>query len=235
MKRDYRVWHSPALGRDMELLVFGDRGTPVVVFPTSMGRFYQWEDFGMVGHLAPRIDAGELQLWCADSVDGESFYNKGAPAGERAQRHLAYDRYLTEELLPAARREAVGAELVLAGASFGAFHAANVALRHPGIARRAVCLSGAFDASRWLDGSRDGDAYFVNPLMFLPGLDDPALLAPLRETEFRLATGQVDPNVEESKRLDALLRDKKVPASLRLWDGWAHDWPYWMQMMDELL
>lgn len=235
VKRDYRVWRSPALDRDMELLVFGDRGTPVIVFPTSMGRFYQWEDFGMVAHLAPRIEAGLMRLWCADSVDGESFYNKDAPARDRALRHLAYDRYLTEELLPAARREANGAELTLAGASFGAFHAANVALRHPGIARTAVCLSGAFDASRWLDGSRDGDAYFVSPRTYLPALDDPALLGPLRQTEFRIATGVEDPNVEESRRLDALLRAKAIPASLRLWEGWAHDWPYWKEMVDTLL
>lgn len=235
MKRDYRVWRSPALDRDMELLVFGDQGTPVVVFPTSMGRFYQWEDFGMVEHLAPRIEAGLLQLWCADSVDGESFYNRAAPARDRAQRHLAYDRYLSEELLPAARREANGADLVLAGASFGAFHAANVALRHPGIARAAVCLSGAFDATRWLDGSREGDAYFVSPLTFLPALDDPELLAPLRRTEFVIATGVDDPNVEESKRFAAALQAKDIRASLHLWDGWAHDWPYWKEMVDTFL
>ncbi|HEY8657127.1 MAG TPA: alpha/beta hydrolase-fold protein [Candidatus Limnocylindria bacterium] len=235
VKRDYRVWRSPALDRDMELLVFGDRGTPVVVFPTSMGRFYQWEDFGMVAHLASRIDAGRFQLWCADSVDGESFYNKTAPPHDRALRHVAYDRYLTEELLPLARREADGAELVLAGASFGAFHAASVALRHPGIARAAICLSGAFDASRWLDGSRDGDAYFVSPLTFLPALEDPTLLEPLRRTEFVIATGAEDPNVEESRRLATTLQGKGIPAEFHLWDGWAHDWPYWKEMVDSYL
>jgi esterase/lipase superfamily enzyme len=235
MKRDYRVWRSPALERDMELLVFGDQGTPVIVFPTSMGRFYQWEDSGMVAQLAPRIEAGLLQLWCVDSVDGESFYNTAASPGDRALRHLAYDRYLTEEILPAARDVANGAGLVLAGASFGAFHAANVALRHPGVARAAVCLSGAFDAARWLDGSRDGDAYLVSPLSFLPALDDPALLEPLRRTEFVIATGVDDPNVEESKRLAATLQAKRIPAALHLWEGWAHDWPYWKEMVDTFL
>ncbi|GAC1488825.1 MAG: alpha/beta hydrolase-fold protein [Candidatus Limnocylindrales bacterium] len=235
MKRDYRVWNSPALDRQMEILVFGDRGTPVVVFPTSMGRFYQWEDSGMIAHLTERIEAGLIQLWCADSVDAESFYNKAVPATDRALRHLAYDRYLTDELLPLARREAGGAELVLAGASFGAFHAATLALRHPGIARATVCLSGAFDASRWLDGSRDGDSYFVNPLAFLPAIDDPDLLGPLRRTEFVIATGLEDPNVDESKGLAVALQAKHIPAALHLWDGWAHDWPYWKEMVDTYL
>ena len=31
MNRDYRKWWSPALSRDMELLVFGSGGTPVLV------------------------------------------------------------------------------------------------------------------------------------------------------------------------------------------------------------
>jgi esterase/lipase superfamily enzyme len=235
VKRDYRKWQSPALGRDMELLVFGARGTPVLVFPTSMGRFYQWEDFGMIGHLRPRIDEGLLQLWCVDSVDGESFYNKQVGAPERARRHLAYDRYLTDELVPAIRSENADPYLELLGASFGAFHAVALATRHPGIASRAICLSGAYDAGRWLDGTREGDAYFANPLAFLPGLDDERLLGPLRETEFVVATGVDDPNVAGSRAIVAALQEKGVPATLHLWNGWAHDWPYWKEMVDTFL
>ena len=60
----------------MELLVFGHAGMPVLVFPTSGGRFFEFEDRGMVAALAGRIDAGELQLFCVDSVDRESWYNR---------------------------------------------------------------------------------------------------------------------------------------------------------------
>ena len=116
MNREYRKWWSPALGRDMELLVFGDKGTPVLVFPTSMGRFYQWEDFGLVGHMAPRIDAGWLQLWCVDSVDGESFYNKAVTGQERARKHLDYERYVIEEVLPAIRSANTVDHLIVTGA-----------------------------------------------------------------------------------------------------------------------
>ena len=40
MKREYGSWTSAALGRPMEFLWFGDRGRPVLFFPTSMGRFF---------------------------------------------------------------------------------------------------------------------------------------------------------------------------------------------------
>ena len=235
MKRDYRKAPSRALGRDMEMLVFGDKGMPVVVFPTSMGRFYQWEDFGMVAHLAPRIDAGLLQLWCVDSVDGESFYDKRASAQDRARRHLAYDRYLRDEMVPTVRKENAHLEIELLGASFGAFHAVDLATRHPGIASRVIGLSGAYDASRWLDGLRQDEAYFVNPLAFLPDLADERQLTPLRETEFVIATGIEDPNVGQSRQVVATLQDKGVPATLHLWNGWAHDWPFWKEMVDTLL
>jgi len=40
MHRAYHRWHSPSLGRDMELLVYGHAGARVLVFPTSQGRFF---------------------------------------------------------------------------------------------------------------------------------------------------------------------------------------------------
>lgn len=234
-RRDYRSWHSRALGRKMELLVFGDRGMPTIVFPTSMGRFYQWEDFGLVGHLQGRIDAGFLQLWCIDTVDEESFYNKEAPPEQRARRHLDYERYVVDEVVPAIAEDNPANLRCVIGASFGAFHAASMALRRPELARKVVCLSGAFDAARWLDGSRDGDAYYVNPLAFVPGLDDERYLAPLRQTELVIATGDEDANAHESRALAAMLQQKGIPAALHMWPGWAHDWPYWKEMLDVYL
>src|SRR5262245_32519260 len=235
MQRAYRKWWSPALGRDMEVLVFGAHGTPVLVFPTSMGRFFQWEDFGLVGHMAPRIEAGWLQLWCVDSVDGESFYAKERTPQERVARHLAYERYLLDEAIPAIRADNPTPFLVSAGASFGATHVAMLTTRHPGVVNKAVCLSGAYDISAWLDGYHEGDGYYVDPLAFLPGLTDDRYLAPLRQTEFVIATGEQDRNVDDSRRLAGLLQQKGVPADLHLWDGWAHDWPFWKEMVDVFL
>jgi esterase/lipase superfamily enzyme len=235
MQRDYRKWWSPALERDMEMLVFGGRGTPVLVYPTSQGRFYQWEDFGLVAHIAPRIDDGLLQLWCVDSVDAESFYAKQRSPQERAERHLAYERYVVDEVLPAIRGSNGTPFLVGAGASFGATHVAMLLTRRPGILGKAVCLSGAYDLSRWFDGSREGNAYFLDPLAFLPDLTEERYLAPMRRTEVIVATGEQDPNVEDARRFAALLQQKGVPAELHLWNGWAHDWPYWKDMVDTFL
>src|SRR5713226_1389225 len=100
MNREYHRWFSPSLERDMELLVFGHAGARVLVFPTSMGRFFQWEDTGMVAELGDHLEKGWLQLCCVDSVDGESWYAKNRHPAERARRHMQYDSYILNEVLP---------------------------------------------------------------------------------------------------------------------------------------
>ncbi len=47
-------WWTPHLSRDFEMLVFGDgRGIPLILFPTSFGRFYQTIASGPVQDAAP--------------------------------------------------------------------------------------------------------------------------------------------------------------------------------------
>src|SRR5581483_11434627 len=96
VNREYHRWYSPLLGRDMELLLFGHAGARVLVFPPSMGRFYDWEDRGMIAALQPHLDNGWVQLYCVDSVDAESWYNQAIAPAERARRHSQYDQYLVD-------------------------------------------------------------------------------------------------------------------------------------------
>src|SRR6201984_2534793 len=90
--REYHKWFSPLLNRDMELLVFGHGGARVLVFPTRQGRFYDFEDWGLVDSLRSPVEAGHLQLFCVDSLDSESLYSFGAPAHHRIARHNQYER-----------------------------------------------------------------------------------------------------------------------------------------------
>ncbi len=227
MERQYAREYSHALGRDMELLHFGSRGRPLLVFPTLQGRFYQWEDFGVVGVMTPWIDSGAIQLVCVDSVDGESWYAKDKHPAERVWRHLQYERYLLEEVLPR-----MPAPPIACGASFGALHSVLIAARHPSRIGGFVAMSGAYDTSRWLDGYSDDNAYFTNLASFLPGLTDEAYLGPLRAMRPKvIATGEEDPNVKESAQVAEDFEGRGVDVWLDIWSGWAHDWPFWSDMM----
>ena len=101
MNREYHKCRSSRLGREMELLVFGHAGLPVLVFPTSGGPFYEFEDRGMIAALADKIDAGSLQFFCVDSVNDESWYNRRAHPRQRIARHMQYEEYLLHETNPA--------------------------------------------------------------------------------------------------------------------------------------
>src|SRR5438270_10511635 len=103
MNREFHKAYSQELNRDMETLVFGHAGMPLVVFPTSMGRFFEFEDRGMIGVLAPKLERGELQVFCPDAVDLESWYNKHVHPRVRVMRHMQYERYLLYELMPYVR------------------------------------------------------------------------------------------------------------------------------------
>ena len=74
MHREHHRWYSPSLDRDMDLLIFGHAGARGVVFPTSKGKFYEWEDRKMMEVLREPLENGWLQLYCLDSVDAESWY-----------------------------------------------------------------------------------------------------------------------------------------------------------------
>ena len=151
----------------MELLVFGHGGVPVVVFPTSQGRFYEFEDRGMVGAIAHKIDNGEIQFYCLDSVDAESWYNRAVPPRWRIARHVQYDSYVIEEVLPLIRLKNWNPHLASLGCSFGGYHAVNIALRHPDRFTGFLSMSGAFDMSRFLNGYHDDDVYFNTPNSYL--------------------------------------------------------------------
>ena len=234
MKREYHHWHSPSLDREMELLVFGHAGARVLAFPTSMGRFYQWEDFGMVGALQHHLEQGWIQLFCVDSVDNESWYATARPPAERAHRHVQYDRYLETEVLPLTAQLNANPYLIATGSSFGAYQAVNFAFRHPRLVDRVIGMSGLYDISHFAPGD-DPDIYFNNPCAYIANEHDPARLTALRHLDIVLTIGRDDPSRPNNEQFSDLLWSKDIWHALRLWDGWAHDWPYWQQMIQRYI
>ncbi|HZU02681.1 MAG TPA: alpha/beta hydrolase-fold protein [Ktedonobacteraceae bacterium] len=231
MNREYHRWYSPSLGRDMEMLVFGHAGARVLVFPTSQGRFFEWEDRGMMAELSDHLNQGWIQMFSVDSVDSESWYARRRHPGERAWRHVQYDRYLLDEVLPFTTHRNPNPFLITTGASFGAYHAANFAFRHPERVGRVIAMSGLYDITRFTSGYSDDNVYFNNPCAFIKNEHDPARLAALRHIDIILAVGRDDSSCGNNEYLSGLLWEKGIGNALRIWDGWAHDWPWWRQMI----
>jgi esterase/lipase superfamily enzyme len=231
MNREYLKRYSQELQRDMEVLSFGHAGMPLIVFPTSMGRFYDYEDRGMIATLAPKVDRGELHVFCVDSVDGESWYNKGVHPRQRVLRHLQYERYLLHELLLFIRSKNAAPQLALTGCSFGGYHTMNFAFKHPDLVSYCVSMGGAFDIHQFLNGYYDSDCYFNCPPDYLSNMTDDWYLSRYRRLNIVLATGEQDICKDENIRLSGILNSKAIPHFLDVWgNNTGHDWPWWQQM-----
>lgn len=238
MRRDYVKWYSGDLGREMEMLVFGHGGLPAIVFPTSQARFHEFEDRGMVAAVADKIGRGELQLFCVDSLDAESWYNRGVGPDWRVARQVQYDRYIVHEVVPYVRSGNGSPFLITIGASFGGFHAVNCALKHPDVFTGCFAMSGAYDLKGlgFLRGYYDADAYYNLPLDYLPNLSDPWFLDQMRQRTYLLATGVHDQCWNDNERLAEVMRAKGIPVRLEVWgDNTGHDWPWWQRMVQVYL
>jgi len=228
--------------RDMELLVFGDAGAKVLVFPTREGRFYDYENWGLVDALRRSIDGGYIRLFCVDGIDSESLYCRSAPPPARALRHQQYESYILQEVIPFMLSENGCPSLIAHGCSIGAYHAMNLVLRHPSLFCKVVALSGRYVLTRpvgafedLFSGHYNEDIYFITPNHFLPNLNDAHDLEPMRRMEITLAIGEHDPFFESNLVLSRAMRDKGIQHQLAVWPGEAHRARYWREMIPNYL
>ncbi|HYJ78503.1 MAG TPA: alpha/beta hydrolase-fold protein [Longimicrobiaceae bacterium] len=231
MHREHHRWFSPSLGRDMDLLVFGHAGARVLVFPTSMGKYFEWEDRGMMDALAEHLVNGWVQLYCVDSVDADTWYDKNKHPHDRAIGQTQYEDYLVGEVLPFSQSRNPNPFLMATGASFGAYHAVNTAFRHPHLFSRVIGMSGLYDIREQTDGFYDDAIAANNPSHYVGELSHPGHLEAMRRMDIVLATGREDSFLANNEYLSKALWEKGIGNALRLWDGWSHDWPYWRDMI----
>jgi esterase/lipase superfamily enzyme len=73
--------------------------------------------------------------------------------------------------------------------------------------------------------------YFNNPVAYLPNEHDWGRLEAMRRMDIILVTGSDDPKRSGTEDLSTILWQKEIGNALRIWDGWAHDWPWWEKMI----
>ena len=239
MNREYHKWHSKMLGREMELLVFGHSGDPVLFFPTRTARFYDYENWKIIDALKNKIEDGLLQIYCVDSIDQESFYCSYCKPRDKMNRHLQYELYILSEVIPFIHSKNNEHKIISAGCSMGAYHAANIAFRHPHLFKKLVGLSGRYDITLkigvfndLLNGYRDEEIYLNMPNQYLSNLEDVQIINQLKQLTITLAVGVEDVFLENNKHLSSVLSRKGIENSLFIWNEEAHKPHYWRKMLD---
>jgi esterase/lipase superfamily enzyme len=222
----------------MELLMFGRSGTRVIVFPTRAGRFYDYENWGLIAALKDKIDNGWLQICCIDSIDAESFYCDWSPPRNRIARHKKYEDYVLKEVIPFTNDKNPDSALIAHGCSMGAYHAVNIAMRHPQLFCRVVALSGRYDLTCGVgsfrdlfDGYYDEDVYFNNPSHFVPNINDPEMLDLIRRMQVTIAIGETDSFLENNLQFRDALYGRGIHPSFHIWSGEAHRARDWREMV----
>lgn len=231
MKEEYVKWHSHNLGREIETLIFGHQGYPVLIFPSSQGRYYEAKNFQLIDSVRWFLDQGLVKIYCPDSIDSLSLYNESIHPAERLKNHILYDKFILEELTEKMRYETGQAKICVTGPSFGAYHALNFAFRHPEKVSHLFAMSGKYDIRSFLDGYYDDNAYFNNPVDYMPDSSHPDLW----NMKIVLGTGEHDICRDPTERMSQILKSKGIEHWMDMRPGMEHDWPLWRDMLPHYL
>ncbi len=238
MEINYHKFFSRSLGQDFELKSYGSAGKPVMAFPTSCGRFYDYENRGMIEAASEFIERGDIRVFAVDGRDTESWYK---PVRDKwiGLRHAQYEACITEETTGfIAQTYGISEKFLATGASFGAFHAANFFLKFPALFDSALCLSGVYRMQDELGGYTDEGVYINEPLSYLPGLEDASALEELRKGYLVISHGRGawEQFNDQARRLAEIAQNKAITCWYDPWDEtWPHDWQTWHAQMRKFL
>jgi len=241
MRVEYYNWLSTHLNQDMEIKIYGHNGIPLLVFPAQSGRFFDFENFGMIDSIYRQIDSGQVIVYCVDSIDSQSWANSNAAVSERALRHEDYVHYIVKEVVPFIRNHSTGYEqkFLLTGASMGAYHACNFFFRFPDLFNSLIAMSGLYQLSQFIGDYMDQVVYFNSPLCYLPNLEDAWYLDQFRQSKIIFSVGQgawESEMLTDTQAMRQILRDKEIPAWVDIWGfDVNHDWPWWRKQLPYFL
>jgi esterase/lipase superfamily enzyme len=240
VRREVSSWWSQRLGMHMPIARYGHWGPAMLLFPTWKSDYLEAEARGLIATLQPHLAAGRFNVFCINSIAPQAWCNDEVPMAEKVRRQVAYSAYVEEEVVPHIRRvlKDEGTRILAAGASFGAFFAANALFRRPDLFFGLVGMSGFYRLDKLLNGYHDDSVYFNNPAWFVPNLKEGPGLDLLRHhsrVHLLAARGQWE-YPEETEHFAGVLRAKGIPHWLDIWGPDApHDWPTWQRMLDVVI
>ena len=241
MEIRYFKHYSSRLDRDMEFKVYGHAGRPVLLIPCEGGRFYDYEDFGMIDHWAQWIEEGRCCLYTVDSIDHETYLSSESPE-QRTQQHERWYQYIVGELVPYIRilsqeRNGYDQGIMTFGCSMGAMHAANLFFRRPDLFNAVFALSGVYDSRMYFGDYMDDILYQNTPAEYLRNLpDDHYYKRMYNNRRMMFVCGQgpwEEASLSSLRYLEYILRDRGIHVQTEYWgNDVSHDWYWWFRMAE---
>lgn len=237
--KETSTWYSHRLDRSITLVRWGGFGKPVLIFPTAGGDAEEIERFHVIGCLSDLLEKGRIKVYSCDSAAGQALAKGEGTAEYRGRMQDRFQEYVFHEVVPAIRSDCRkdDIDIIAAGASIGAFNALAVLCRYPGAFSHALCLSGTYDLTRFLDGGDPGPAFYESsPMHYVSRLNGRHLEAVRKRfVLFAAGEGRAE-DIGETWRAAHLLGSVGIPNRVDSWGrDWHHDWPTWREMLPKYL
>ena len=243
MHREEHRWYSSRLSRDMNILVYGHYGQPIMVFPTSGGDEREYAGQGMID--APRATtsrrAREVLLRQLDE-QRVLVRQAGAPAAPQlragdVRRLHRRTRWRPSSTTTARARASPSPP---AARSFGGYHAANTLLKHPHLFRRCLALLGRVrhPRSSWT-ATTTTTSTSTTPSTTWRACHDPGTSCTCCTSATSGWPPAHGPYEDSGPELPDGRGAARRAASRTPWTTGApraaHDWPYWKRQMDQYI
>lgn len=239
MKHERIQWKSTNLGQDMEILTYGIYGLAILLFPSTTDDPEENEKNGLIDALAPMIDRGKCKVFCVPSVNFQSWLSDDISPEEKSLRHLQYNNYLVEEVVPFIFGDCgCPVPIITCGAALGAFHAANSFFRRPDVFYGMVATSGTYNIEHFTKGYFDNNCYFNSPIHYLPNLNDNYWLSFLLSKHHIYivsGTGEGE-HPHNALHLGGILSSKGIPHQVDIWGPeWGHNFNTWNSVIPQFI
>ncbi len=228
------LFYSNHLGCNMPINIYGHYGISVLLFPALTDSSLEHENNGLIALLEPLLKIGKCKLFCVSGYDDEIWYGNNPDLKEKSYTHFKFNNFIEDELVPYIYSQCGGPlPIITAGASRGAYHAANSFFRRPDLFLGTIALSGCYDLSARTGGYFDDNCYYNSPIHYLPNLNDNywlSLLYSRRHIYIAAGTG-MDENPADSERLCRILKNKGIEHHLEIkGSDFGHNYESWNEL-----
>lgn len=242
MEKRFVKEYSPSLNKDCEMTIYGHAGRPVLFIPCQDGHHFDFENFRMTEYWGKWIESGKVMVYSIDTIDLETWSNKGGDARWRIERFEQWIRYITDEVCPFIQSDCSykngynyeGGVLVF-GCSLGATHAVNLYLRRPDLFDRLLALSGIYTSAYGFDNYMDELVYQNSPVHYIPNLPaDHPYINMYNSQKSVICVGQgAWEQPETTRQLSDALKSKGINTWVDFW-GYDvnHDWDWWYKQVE---